>query len=459
MIKIIESLKIEKVVSSEQLKNACFAAHKKHIEDIDKLDYQKILDNGYVFHVAPKDHPGMITVLIPLDKAVKGEIHFGKDDIKTFYFHPFLKEKKSLLDIFQVVLIDGNYYHIKSTNIVVPKDDSSFSLKEKCFRDYNGHYYKSDRDLVEVEHVGLVHKSDIVTTSDTKKVEVASHCYRYTSNGVVTYYKHRELAPDYISRRPFFFNEAVVKPSSKRRLGVELEFSDGRVMSKNVFLDSELRSNWVCVRDGSIPETGAEFYSVPLEPEEVLDQLIKLYKIGEDSNFKVDNTCGFHFHVSASDFTYTDIANLVVLSKNIEVDLFKNLPKSRHDNGKAKFLDEIFDGFRTGDKEIKALTKFYGSAERAKDRPNERTKYFAQRYYWLNLDRFYHKLHKPSEQTLEFRCFDATTEVERTLAYTMLSYSIIEFVKANTTEVIAKTTLNDVINSSAYSTLIKKYFI
>ena len=79
------------------------------------------------------------------------------------------------------------------------------------------------------------------------------------------------------------------------------------------------------VHDGSVIPSGNEMVSSPLVGDRVVFGLAELGAALLRYKSQVNNTCGFHVHVDATDFSYEDIRRLLYIYSKVEKDIFKYL--------------------------------------------------------------------------------------------------------------------------------------
>ena len=95
-------------------------------------------------------------------------------------------------------------------------------------------------------------------------------------------------------------NPTYVRIRSTVKFGIELETSEcpdhNSIEGCTVF---------GCKPDGSI--SGQEFVSPPLWGDEGLDKVSEFCALANNNGFKVDNSCGYHLHLNASDLTVAQL--------------------------------------------------------------------------------------------------------------------------------------------------------
>jgi hypothetical protein len=400
--------------------------------------------------------------LVPIEEAIKATTRNGT----IMYFHKdALCDKRRIasngwdLGIQTFIQEVGSNELVQIDNQV--KIDNTYHSPENCLQDVrSGRFYLKEKLDPEKyvyfeEYNGFAFKTDLVKTKDTKRLIPRPYAYKSGDD----FYEFELLARP--SKGPIKFDHTKIpKEINDRRLGIELEFGDATKLSREVLRQKELRTIWSSVRDGSLDSisNGIEFVSIPLKIDELgkVEDFIKLAKkLGADANIK----CGYHVHISAINTSFVDVSALVTLCTNIENELFKLFPPSRQNNNYCRKLDEIFDGFvqvtHRKNKNIGGEQLYSKHASDFKTRHQD-SKYRnsngqnGPRYYWLNLDRLYHKRANPEQRTIEFRLHEATFDHTRFVSFAILCYYLVEYSIHHGKKTCKTATLKDIISFVPY---------
>lgn len=401
------------------------------------------------------------TVLNVLNKSVA--VKFRQND-NYGYIHKYFKDRPKTLDrLFSIVQIGGVLYSKEDDSITKAVDTDNWIIKDSGYRVENGWVENVDNMVYIEEFDRYYNREDIVVTTDTEEEYPINHTYRYhpDDGSGIQYYRFRDNSPEY--RRPVRWNSGPIdsEDPSRRMIGIELEFSEAIDLTKKLSADKFFRNNWRSVRDGSIPENGTELLTKPITLNSAKKYVDALFNHIDDVGAEVDNNCGFHFHISTSDYTFPNITNLIKVCSNIEEDIFSLVPSHRHTNRFCKKIskDDRFKPFISLRNKEACLKGMYGSQENAESRIHG-SKYHDARYYWINIDRMYRYRETPSRHTVEFRVFDAKLDRKDVLAKAYLCYTIVEFAKAKTRQECRDATIKDIIEfaDGEKKTLIKNLF-
>jgi len=108
---------------------------------------------------------------------------------------------------------------------------------------------------------------------------------------------------------------------SKRAIGLELELSDWgtwRVREKESYSLDE-HTHYTIDHDGSVKPSALEAVFKPLAGDQyIINGLNAIARKVWDCNCQVNETCGYHVHVDARDFSWTDIQKLLFLWMKLE---------------------------------------------------------------------------------------------------------------------------------------------
>lgn len=335
---------------------------------------------------------------------------------------------------------DGLLYRDDDRRIAYACDAKKYHLVSALTKTNNGNYYKDKSLLVELPGLDLpVLKTDLIQPKDVDSLWPRQLCNPYNRE----YYKYRFNIPDSDYSHPWFFNETTPITDHTRRIGIEYEIVDGINLSKQVYKSPELRSFWSTARDGSLPDSGVEFVSVPFKLSE-LETGLSLMKQFRKSNMA---TCaGYHVHIGAQDYTFKDIVKLIKLCFNIESQFFNLVDETRQSNDFCMRLHTgRFKGFLTSDgseyDEIQAGNLLYANTRTSLEERHTTTKYSARnsRKYWVNIDRLFRFRFKPESKTIEFRLHEATLDIEKFRSFVKLCWQVVDFAKSNDFKSVVKT--------------------
>jgi hypothetical protein len=193
--------------------------------------------------------------------------------------------------------------------------------------------------------------------------------------------------------------------ASRRPISIELELA--------YVNDSESLIAWAkstgagLCEDGSIPDEGCEINTNPASGDLFIQDTRSLATALKKSDASVNDECGLHVHVDASDYSQYDLRRLILLWTMAERTMFEIGGIDRISNSYCKPCAEDYaDLFARSNVRNwrKDLTHaLYKSCNR-ETRENKRKKYRNSRYYALNIHSYFFR------KTLEFRLHEATTE-------------------------------------------------
>lgn len=239
----------------------------------------------------------------------------------------------------------------------------------------------------------------------------------------------------------------LITEGLKYTFGVEIEMADCS------FTPSMTKDyNIMVEKDGSIRNTRGEKYG-----PEVITGVLKgdngfahLQAICNElaSKGEVNSSCGIHLHVGSADFNNTNVVLLYKLLKAVEEDVFNMLPKSRRNNEycrKLPNLDFNFDECTTiMDMKIRVdnyYTELFTKA--ANSPPNDKYNKMTNhpkgakvgydhsniRYCWSNFipALFNTRNSIPPSYTIEFRCFNASTNFTKIKNWTKICMALVNF--------------------------------
>lgn len=149
----------------------------------------------------------------------------------------------------------------------------------------------------------------------------------------------------------------------------------------------------------------------------------------------VNEDCGTHVHIGASDLTEQDLSRLYILQNIIEPFIFGISPSERIDGTYSKKTDrDIADTFmRLGDDiELQQIANsYYGYSVRL---GGSFQKYDGARYFGLNLHSWFYRRSKCDGSTIEFRYFEGCDNREQAKAWIDLCVKLVDFAKHVTFE-------------------------
>lgn len=116
----------------------------------------------------------------------------------------------------------------------------------------------------------------------------------------------------------------------KRYIGQEIEVGGNGTINMNRIVVQ----NWkgAIVSDGSLPSTGFEINTAPAAGDMFVKQISEIVAECERTKVWVDQSCGLHTHVDASDFNIWAVRRLINLYRRVEDHLYSMLPPSRQNN-------------------------------------------------------------------------------------------------------------------------------
>lgn len=106
-----------------------------------------------------------------------------------------------------------------------------------------------------------------------------------------------------------------------RLLGVEIEVAR---FNQDAHISTWVAHKWV--RDGSV-SSGKEMVVEPYKGDQFVVAMVDLYRLGQESNWGMDSSCGFHVHVDARTITFWEARNIILLYAKVEADIYRYLVK------------------------------------------------------------------------------------------------------------------------------------
>jgi len=447
------------VVTADKLDKGDISLLKKLM--IEKLKNNPLLLSTLKQHYAFCFFTGL---LIPKEDVIPLMDRHAWRESDNYISQEIIKSKRygSRIRVFK-----GKYFSLDHVNFVTTRDtklEIPYTYPD-AYRTGDRKFYESDEKLEYcVIRQELFHEDDMVLCYDTGLkthkdfvLKVGNKPYMFAQvakydSGIAKYGK------DYDARKEKYNYTVLPKDTDEHMLGIEFEFGNAKKLAIEVLRNPDLFTRFASVRDGSLDniQDGLEFVSIPLKLNE-LHYAEDLLKLAKECGATCDRSCGFHVHVSAVNSTFLDVSALVTLCTSLEKDIFNLLPKYRQNNNYCKFLNENFRGFlevETRKDKKKAGRKLYDNQRAEFENRHKSSKYVDSseqrgiRYYWLNLDRLYHKRSQPEQRTFEFRPHQATFDSKSWINFCLLCYYLVQFAKTRTKEICSTATLQDVVDTA-----------
>ncbi len=212
---------------------------------------------------------------------------------------------------------------------------------------------------------------------------------------------------------------------STRCCGVELEaYSVNR---------SKLDWDWIrsvgagAQDDGSIHGgNGAEIITPPASGDKAVEVITRATELVKAAGGEVNNSCGTHVHIDASDLTHADIVRLIKLWSILEAPHYETQPNARRSSSYAKpCAARYMEALKGGRIDAKGTAKYavYQDAD-APDRQS--TKWGSERYHALNLHSWFYR------GTIEIRTHSGTLSPEKILPWASYWASVLDWVRTHT---------------------------
>jgi hypothetical protein len=251
----------------------------------------------------------------------------------------------------------------------------------------------------------------------------------------------------------------LITEGLKYTFGVEIEMAD---CSFNNKLLQDF--NIMVEKDGSITNSrrekyGPEIITGILKGDQGLAHLQSLCNELANKG-EVNHTCGIHTHIGSADFNNTNLVMLYKLLKHIEDDIFNMLPKSRRENKYCRRLPNLdfnFDGCTTiMDMKIRVdnyYTELFTKAadsppsdklNKTKNHPKGAKVQYDQtniRYCWANFipALFNTRMTNPPSYTIEFRCFNASTNFTKIKNWLKICMALVNFAENSHSDIMSNT--------------------
>lgn len=225
-----------------------------------------------------------------------------------------------------------------------------------------------------------------------------------------------------IEAQPFEFNfdrsfgiELEIYGASRARLISEFAAQGIRLVDEAY--NHNTRNYWKVVSDSSISgENGNEIVSPVLRGQDGIEQIKKVCIALAKAGAKVNNSCGFHLHLGASDLNLENFKNLIKSHIEVEAGFDSIVPNSRRANNNH-YCKSLTSAARS---KQELLTKINAAGS-----INELVRIFNTRYLKLNLQSF------TRQGTVEFRHHSGTTTFSKIRNWIMICARLVEYTKAN----------------------------
>jgi hypothetical protein len=191
--------------------------------------------------------------------------------------------------------------------------------------------------------------------------------------------------------------------------------------------------------DGSI--SGNEYVTGVLTGDAGFKQMERICTFLQDTNHKVDKTCGIHVHVSGPVTNRDFQLRCIMLGLLVQDELFEFLPKSRKSNTYCKKIPAMFWSLRcykskdttAYKKNLRLLAKYVAGGVDKFDKnanskhrhPNGR--YCSSRYKWLNLNNCAWN----GINTIEFRLHNSTIQYPKVKNAILMYMAFVKFAEDN----------------------------
>jgi hypothetical protein len=240
-----------------------------------------------------------------------------------------------------------------------------------------------------------------------------------------------------------FFNakpEQRKKNPLSRFISLELEVAGADDGDSIGFAASKW--NDAIVEDGSLPDGGFEINTNPSNGDLFLNHIHELGNALK-GNATVNNSCGMHCHIDASDYSWFDLFKLCRVYTRIEDALFSMIAPSRRGNN---YCRTCADSFTFTDVKTFRETLIYRLYQQDVDmsewkwsasiKANKHRIYYSQnkyhdaRYSALNIHSFFYR------GTVEFRHHQGCVDGERAANWGLLCAHIVEYAARSTSKQI-----------------------
>jgi len=296
------------------------------------------------------------------------------------------------------------------------------------------------------------------------KSKLKSDGYRQYDNGYYfpefkNFKRHNPFNKDFNYKFGLDSPTNLITEGLKYTFGVEIEMADC------TFTPTMMQDyNIMVEKDGSITNSRDEKYG-----PEIITGVLKgdhgfahLQALCNElaNKGEVNHTCGIHTHIGSADFNSTNIVLLFKLLKHLEEDIFNMLPKSRRENKYCRRLPNLdfnFDGCNTiMDMKIRVdnyYTELFTKAadsppsdklNKTKNHPKGAKVNYDQtniRYCWANFipALFNTRLTNPPSNTIEFRCFNASTNFIKIKNWLKICMALVSFAENCHSDIMSNT--------------------
>lgn len=239
------------------------------------------------------------------------------------------------------------------------------------------------------------------------------------------------MAVEFFKASKLLFHDGVANEviPSERYIAVELEIAGTQ---GDVGVSEAIKKwNGSVVSDGSIQAQGGgnafEINTAPASGDKFIEQLKEITDALRASKAVVNDSCGYHVHVDARDFSFYDIRKLIMLYAKIEPALFQIVTatriKSRYCHPCAdKFMKDLANHRLPGDAKKKILQNTYGH-KKVSLRELRGQKYNDARYSAMNIHSWAFR------GTIECRMHHGTSNFAKITNWAILWASILDTAK------------------------------
>jgi len=283
--------------------------------------------------------------------------------------------------------------------------------------------------------------------------------------------------PQFIEIPSLPFRERMINPL-QRSIGLEIELNPVGELRDAEKLP--LFVKYQLVRDGSLRNGGQEMVVSPLQGDLFVKGIISLGRMFTFCGSNVDQYCGFHVHIGATDFDPFQLRRLILLYSKVEGEIFKyliapgrDIPHSEGGYCESyKMSPAWYEGLRKckSSSEIKKylIHWLYGAGikmwsqmggrngkkikngkyvpiptfhDEIGNLPNLRAhKYEQCRYHGLNIHSWFQR------GTVEFRQHEGTVDVEKLLYWPLFCVNLVEVASLLKDEEVGRiSTLDEVV--------------
>jgi hypothetical protein len=118
-----------------------------------------------------------------------------------------------------------------------------------------------------------------------------------------------------------------------RPLGLEVELSEWGGFDMNW---KPRNFQWTQAHDGSVEPSGFELVLSPMSGDGFVAGVVELGEELAEAGATVNETCGLHVHVDASDYSYWDLRRLIRLYTMMENDIYRVLVEKGRENAQSR---------------------------------------------------------------------------------------------------------------------------